>query len=62
MDSYVRLYTSVLGVKPTVQGKDQYPPATNVSFLLSTPNEEEPAMKSLKGRVGVEIRAPRDER
>ena len=61
IDSYVRLYTSVLGVQPTVHGGYRYSPATSVSFLLSTPNEEEPAMKSLRGRVGVEIRAPRDE-
>ena len=61
IDSYVKLYTSVLGVHPKVHGGYRYSPTTSVSFLLSTPNENESAMKALKGRVGVEIRAPRDQ-
>lgn len=61
IESYIRLYSSVLGVKPTVRGGYRYSPTTSVRFLLSVPNEGEPAMKALKGRVGVEIRAPRDQ-
>ncbi|OAP57976.1 hypothetical protein AYL99_07066 [Fonsecaea erecta] len=61
IESYIRLYTSVLGVKPKVQGGYRYRPNTSVSFLLSTPNPDEEAMKRLKGRVGVVIRAPRDQ-
>ncbi|KIY00237.1 uncharacterized protein Z520_03922 [Fonsecaea multimorphosa CBS 102226] len=61
IDSYIRLYTSALGVKPKVQGGYRYRPTTSVSFLLSTPNPDEEAMKRLKGRVGVVIRAPRDQ-
>ncbi|KIW96374.1 uncharacterized protein Z519_03443 [Cladophialophora bantiana CBS 173.52] len=61
IDSYIRLYTSVLGMKPKVQGGYRYSPITSVSFLLSTPNPDEKAMRRLKGRVGVVIRAPRDE-
>ncbi|KAH0830831.1 glyoxalase bleomycin resistance protein dioxygenase superfamily [Fonsecaea pedrosoi] len=61
IDSYIRLYTSVLGTKPKVQGGYRYRPTTSVSFLLSTPNPDEEAMKRLRGRVGVVIRAPRDQ-
>ena len=60
IDSYIKLYTSILGVQPKIHGGFRYSPITSVSFLLSSPNENEPAMKALRGRVGVEIRTPRD--
>lgn len=60
ISSYMRLYGAVTGAEPKIHGGYRYSPTTAVSFLLSTPNEEEPAMKSLRGRVGIEIRAPRD--
>ncbi|KIW73881.1 hypothetical protein PV04_01963 [Phialophora macrospora] len=61
IDSYIRLYSSVLGVEANVHGGYRCSPTTSVSFLLSTPNADEPAMKALRGRVGVEIRTPRDQ-
>ena len=61
IDSYVKLYTSVLGVQPKVHGGHRSSPTTSLNFLLSTPNVEEPAMKALRGKVRVEIRAPRNQ-
>lgn len=60
IDSYVRLYGAVTGAQPKVHGGYRYRPTTSVSFLLSTANPEEPSMKTLRGRVGIEIRGPRD--
>ncbi len=60
IDSYMHLYGAVTGASPKVHGGYRYSPNTAVSFLLSTPNAEEPSMKTLRGRVGVEIHAPLD--
>lgn len=61
IDSYIRSYSSVLGVEPKVHSGYRYSPTTSVSFPLSVPNPDEKAMKALRGRIGVEIRAPRDQ-
>ncbi|KIX02048.1 uncharacterized protein Z518_07987 [Rhinocladiella mackenziei CBS 650.93] len=60
IDSYIKLYSSVTDSEPKVHGGYRYRPTTSVSFHLSVPNKDEPTMKELLGRVGIEIRVPRD--
>jgi len=62
IDSYVMLYSAVTGAAANVHGGYRYSPTTSVNFSLSVPNTEDSVMAELasKGRVGIEIRAPRD--
>jgi len=58
IDRYMTLYSSVSGAAPKVHGGYRYMPTTSVSFPLSSPDPD--AMRGLRGRVGIEIHAPRD--
>jgi hypothetical protein len=53
IESYAKLYASVLGVEPTRAGD-----STTVRLLLGVPNEDDKVMAGRKGKIGVEIRAP----
>jgi hypothetical protein len=58
IENYMSLYSAVSGAEPKANGGFRYMPDTSVGFLLSSPDEE--AMKGVKGRVGIEVHAPRD--
>lgn len=58
IENYTKLYSAVSGAKAKVHGGFRYLPNTSASFVLSSPNDE--PMEGAKGRVGIELRAPRD--
>ncbi|EXJ94995.1 hypothetical protein A1O1_00113 [Capronia coronata CBS 617.96] len=62
-DSYVALYTAITGARPVVQ--EQNEDGTELTgksavFKLSLPNGGEESVRDLKGKVGIELRTPRD--
>ncbi|EXJ89038.1 hypothetical protein A1O3_02102 [Capronia epimyces CBS 606.96] len=65
IDNYAALYAAVTGARPSVHpGHRDKPTTTRAIFHLSAPDPEADVAKALNltGRVGIELRGPRDGR
>lgn len=60
VENYAKVYAAITGAKPTPPptGQNDGHPAKSVFLNLRSPDQE--AVKGLRGKIGIQVRAPRD--